>query len=69
MIAGWFHTQIAEGNSVDADTSAAKLTRLAAGLADGLTGRYFTAYDDLDAIVGNAGAFAETDYTLGLLEP
>jgi NAD(P)-dependent dehydrogenase (short-subunit alcohol dehydrogenase family) len=69
MVADWFRTQIAEGNSVDADASAAQLTRLATGVADNLTGRYFTAYDDLDAIVERAGDIAETDYTMGLLKP
>ena len=69
MVAEWFRRQIAEGNSVDAEVSAAKLSRLAGGIADPLTGRYFTAYDDLDAIAAGATSAAETDYTLGLLRP
>ena len=58
MVAEWFRRQIAEGNSVDAEVSAAKLSRLAGGIADPLTGRYFTAYDDLDAIAAGAASAA-----------
>ena len=68
MVADWFRQQIAEGRSVDAEDSAAQLARLAGGLADAFTGRYFTAYDDLDAIVAGAADVADTDYTLGLLK-
>jgi NAD(P)-dependent dehydrogenase (short-subunit alcohol dehydrogenase family) len=69
MIGDWFRTQIAEGRSIDADTSASQLVKLAGGLADALTGRYFTAYDDLDAIAAGAADVREADYTLGLLKP
>lgn len=69
MVAAWFRKEIAEGRSIDADASAAQLVRLGQGLTDPMTGRYFTAYDDLDAIAASATTLAETDYTLGLLEP
>ncbi len=69
MVAGWFRQQIAEGHSIDEEASAAQLARLAGGLADALTGRYFTAYDDLEAIVADAATLADTHYTLGLLKP
>lgn len=70
MIADWFRKQIAEGRSMDADVSARKLVRLASGEADALSGRYFTAYDDLDALFGRAAEIADSKYyTLGLLEP
>lgn len=69
MVADWFRQQIAEGRSIDAEVSASQLVRLAEGVADPLTGRYFTAYDDLDAIAEHAGSLTQTDYTLGLLAP
>ena len=70
MVAEWFRTQIAEGRSVDADASAEQLVRLARGDADALSGRYLTAYDDLDAILARADEIAgSTAYTLGLIEP
>lgn len=68
MIAAWFRQQIAEGRSVDADVSAAQLARLALGEADAFSGRYLTAYDDLDALLAEADEVQGTDrYTLGLL--
>jgi NAD(P)-dependent dehydrogenase (short-subunit alcohol dehydrogenase family) len=68
-VADWFRQQIAEGRSVDADVSAGQLARLAGGALDAFTGRYLTAYDDLDAIVAGAADLGDTDYTLGLLKP
>jgi NADP-dependent 3-hydroxy acid dehydrogenase YdfG len=70
MVAAWFRQQIAEGRSVDADVSAATLTRIALGEADAFSGRYLTAYDDLDALLAAADDVQGTDlYTLGLLRP
>ena len=70
MVADWFRTQIAEGRGADADASAALLTRIALGDADVLSGRYLTAYDDLDALVARSEDIARSNaYTLGLLEP
>jgi hypothetical protein len=70
MVAEWFRSQIAGGNSVDAEVSAGKLARIAAGEFDGFSGRYLTAYDDFDVLVGKAHDVAGTEwYTLGLLAP
>jgi NADP-dependent 3-hydroxy acid dehydrogenase YdfG len=70
MVADWFRQQIALGRSVDADVSAAQLVRLVVGEADAFSGRYLTAYDDLDALLAAAGDVVGTDlYTLGLLTP
>lgn len=69
MISKWFAEQIAEGRSVDPDESASKLVRFALGEADQLSGRYFTAYDDLDEIFARASDIKGTDvYTLGLIQ-
>ncbi len=67
MIANWFRKQISEGRSIDAEESASQLVRLAEGIADALTGRYLTAYDDIEEIAANAVNITDTDYTLGLL--
>lgn len=68
LVAEWFHEQIDTGNGVDADLSAATLTRLAAGDADVLSGRYITAYDDLDALIARGAEIASSNaYTLGLI--
>lgn len=70
MVAEWFKAQIASGRSVDAETSAAKLARIASGELDALSGRYLTAYDDFDDLSRRAEEVAGTDwYTLGLLGP
>lgn len=70
MVAEWFRAQIAGGNSVGAEESASKLARLASGEFDAFSGRYLTAYDDFDVLLGKAGEVAGTDwYTLGLLAP
>lgn len=70
MVAQWFRQQIAAGRSIDAEVSAAKLVRLASGDFDILSGRYLTAYDDLDDILRRAPEIAERDdlYTLGLID-
>lgn len=70
MVAEWFRAQIADGRSVDAEVSAAKLARIVSGEFDALSGRYLTAYDDLDELSAKAPDVAGTDwYTLGLLSP
>ncbi|MEY2469747.1 MAG: 2-hydroxycyclohexanecarboxyl-CoA dehydrogenase, partial [Actinomycetota bacterium] len=69
-VADWFHEQIDTGNGVDPDLSAATLTRLAAGDADALSGRYLTAYDDLDALIARGPEIARSnEYTLGVVTP
>lgn len=68
MVAEWFRAQIAAGRSVDAEESAAKLCRLASGALDSLSGKYVTAYDDLDELADRAGELgAGEGLTLGLL--
>lgn len=70
MVAEWFRDQIARGNSVGAEQSAAKLARLASGEFDEFSGRYLTAYDDLDVLAAKSSEMEGTDwYTLGLLAP
>ncbi|HZU78585.1 MAG TPA: SDR family oxidoreductase [Acidimicrobiales bacterium] len=69
MVARWFRQQIADGRSVDATESAEKLVRLASGEFDRLSGRYLTAYDDLDALRERVADIAASDLlTLGLIE-
>lgn len=69
MVAQWFRQQIAEGRSVDASASAAKLARLASGDFDRLSGRYLTAYDDLDEVQARIPEIVTGDlYTLGLID-
>ncbi len=68
MVAEWFRAQIAAGRSVDAEESAARLCRLASGALDSLSGKYVTAYDDLDELAARAGELgAGEGLTLGLL--
>jgi NAD(P)-dependent dehydrogenase (short-subunit alcohol dehydrogenase family) len=70
MVFGWFKKQIADGKSVDAVVAADTLVRLALGDADFLSGRYVTAYDDLDELISRGAEIADSRlYTLGLLEP
>lgn len=69
MVADWFHREIEGGRGVDADASAATLVRLARGEADALTGRYITAYDDLDALIARGDDISRSNaHTLGLIE-
>jgi NADP-dependent 3-hydroxy acid dehydrogenase YdfG len=68
MIAAWLREQLAAGRGIAAEVSAAQLARLASGAADALTGRYITAYDDIDALVARADEIVDANhYTLGLL--
>lgn len=70
MVAEWFRTQIAAGRSIDADVSAHQVVRLARGDADALSGRYLTAYDDLDEMLARIDEIVASNlYTLGLVEP
>jgi NAD(P)-dependent dehydrogenase (short-subunit alcohol dehydrogenase family) len=69
MVANWFREQIATGKSVDADHSAAQLTRLVLGHLDQFSGRYLTASDDFDDLLARVNDLGDTDYTLGLLNP
>ncbi len=69
-VAQWFRDEISAGHSIDAEVSAKQLVRLAMGEADALTGRYITAYDDLDELLSRADDIVGTDhYTLGLIKP
>jgi NADP-dependent 3-hydroxy acid dehydrogenase YdfG len=70
MVAQWFRDEIAAGHSVDAEVSAGKLVRLAMGEADALSGRYLTAYDDLDEVLAHLDdVVSSSAYTLGLITP
>jgi NAD(P)-dependent dehydrogenase (short-subunit alcohol dehydrogenase family) len=66
-VADWFREQIDSGNNADVGTSCDMVVRLAAGAADALSGRYLTAYDDLDEIVRSVAAGNEETQTLGLI--
>lgn len=70
LIADWFKEEIAGGRGIDAEVSANGLVRLALGDADALSGRYITAYDDLDALMSRSSEIQDANlYTLGLLHP
>ena len=69
MVANWFRQQIASGKSIDAERSAAQLTRLVLGELDVFSGRYVTAYDDFDELNDRADSLRDADYSLGLIEP
>ena len=68
-VADWFRDEIGAGHSVDAEASAAKLAQLALTAPPVLSGRYVTAYDDLDDVVARATSARPEAFTLGLLQP
>lgn len=68
LAADWFSRQFAEGRGMDPSRSAEQLGRLAAGEADALSGRYLTAYDDLDDLLRRADRVRGSDaLTMGFL--
>ncbi|HJQ41844.1 MAG TPA: SDR family oxidoreductase [Jatrophihabitantaceae bacterium] len=68
-VADWFRQEIELGHSVDSERSASMLTRLALTAPLTLTGRYVTAYDDLDDLLARAESARPEAFTLGLLQP
>lgn len=68
LVANWFRQQFAAGRGVDVDVSTEKLARIASGELDALSGRYVTAYDDLDELLVAAERIARSDaLTMGLV--
>jgi NAD(P)-dependent dehydrogenase (short-subunit alcohol dehydrogenase family) len=69
VVASWFKQEMDAGREVPLERGAALITRVAAGDADALAGRYFSVYDDLDELVASAGTIRRGDlYTLRLRE-
>ena len=68
-VADWFRQEIELGHSVDSDSSASMLARLALSAPATLTGRYVTAYDDLDDVIARAENARPEAFTLGLQQP
>jgi NAD(P)-dependent dehydrogenase (short-subunit alcohol dehydrogenase family) len=67
-VAAWFRREIDSGNAIEPGDSAARLVTLALGPARRLSGRYLTAYDDLDSVLEGADRSAAA-FTLGLIAP
>jgi len=69
IVASWFRQEMDAGREVPLERGAALITRVAAGHADALAGRYFSVYDDLDELVARATTIRRDDlYTLRLRE-
>jgi NAD(P)-dependent dehydrogenase (short-subunit alcohol dehydrogenase family) len=67
---GWVRQQVEAGNAVPPERSAELVLRLAAGLADALSGRYLTVFDDLDTLIAQAAEIQRDDlYTLRVRKP
>jgi len=67
--AAWIQLEVAAGRVVPPERAAQVVVYLAAGLADALSGRYLTVYDDLPALVARAVEIQRDDlYTLRLRE-
>jgi len=69
QVASWFRQQFALGRGVAPERAAELVVTLASGRADALSGRYLTAYDDVEELVGRAAEIRRDDlYTLRLRE-
>lgn len=67
LVREWFREQLAAGREVPAARAAGVVLRLAQGEADALSGRYLSAYDDLDALLARAEEIRRDNlYTLRL---
>jgi NAD(P)-dependent dehydrogenase (short-subunit alcohol dehydrogenase family) len=60
-VASWFRLQFAEGRGVPPERAGELVVTLASGRADGLSGRYLTAYDDVEELIGRAGDIQRDD--------
>jgi NAD(P)-dependent dehydrogenase (short-subunit alcohol dehydrogenase family) len=68
--AAWIRSEFAAGRAVTPERAAEVLVALVSGAADGLTGRYLTAYDDLADLVIRADEIQRADLlTLRLRDP
>jgi NAD(P)-dependent dehydrogenase (short-subunit alcohol dehydrogenase family) len=66
-VANWFRQQLAEGRGVSPERAGDLVLTLASGKADALSGRYVTAYDDVDDLIERADEIRRNDLrTLGL---
>jgi NAD(P)-dependent dehydrogenase (short-subunit alcohol dehydrogenase family) len=63
----WFEGERAAGRVIDTARSLDGLIRLAEGAADRLSGRYVSAYDDLDEVVHQVESGPDNAFTLGLI--
>jgi NAD(P)-dependent dehydrogenase (short-subunit alcohol dehydrogenase family) len=50
----WLRKQVEEGRDVPVERAVELVRRLAAGEADGVSGRYISVHDDLDELLGQA---------------
>ena len=67
LVANWFKQELDSGREVSLEHGAELVAQLASGRADALSGRHFSAYDDLDEVVARAAAIRRADlYTLRL---
>jgi NAD(P)-dependent dehydrogenase (short-subunit alcohol dehydrogenase family) len=67
LVAAWFERELDAGAEVSLEDGAEFVALLASGRADALSGRYFSVYEDFDAIVARAGEIRRGDlYTLRL---
>jgi len=61
----WVRRELEEGRGAEPEAAARFLLRIAAGDADGLTGRHLSVHDDLDALIARAEVISREDlYTL-----
>ena len=68
-VANWFRQQIADGRGVPPERAGDLVLTLASGSADALSGRYVTAYDDVEELIRRADEIQRNDLrTLGLRE-
>jgi NAD(P)-dependent dehydrogenase (short-subunit alcohol dehydrogenase family) len=66
-VANWFRQQLAEGRGISLERAGDLVLTLASGKADALSGRYVTAYDDVDDLIRRADEIRRNDLrTLGL---
>jgi NAD(P)-dependent dehydrogenase (short-subunit alcohol dehydrogenase family) len=68
-VANWFRQQFADGRGVPPERAGDLVLTLASGRADALSGRYVTAYDDVEELIRRADEIQRNDLrTLGLRE-
>lgn len=70
LVRDWFLDRLAEGREVPPECATRLVMRLAAGEADGLSGRYLSVYDDVSALIAQAEEIQRDNlYTLRLRSP
>jgi NAD(P)-dependent dehydrogenase (short-subunit alcohol dehydrogenase family) len=68
-VATWFRQQLADGRGLPPERAGDLVLTLASGRADALSGRYLTAYDDIEDLIRRAREIQRNDLrTLGLRE-